>query len=328
MDLYEILEIKSNASELEIKKAYFRLAKVYHPDKNKSSDASEKFQKIQSAYDILINDKTRQEYTKMNQSDKFSFVNILEKIIKDNFDINELKKYGINLDKNDLEYLESNFMNFFNGINVSELLDFFKKGVVLKKNYNNIINCSESDVDIFDETTAEYYYSLPISFQKVSPLNIKIDLNIKLGDIVVKNKRKIKLKRNINGKIETSTFIFNLETPYVVFIGAGDYKDQENGNLIIKLNLPNNLYWNDNLILIEQSMSLYEMIYGMDICLDLGEGKKINIQNWVPSRDGFIVETSNINNKNILNNYNLAIKLFLNYEDNQEKEQILKQYFS
>ena len=36
--------------------------------------------------------------------------------------------------------------------------------------------------------------------------NIKIDLNIKLGDIAVKNKRKIKLKRNINGKIETTSF--------------------------------------------------------------------------------------------------------------------------
>jgi hypothetical protein len=113
---------------------------------------------------------------------------------------------------------------------------------------------------------------------------------------------------------------------------GGTLRYQEYGNLIIKLNLPSNLYWNENLILIEQSMSLYEMIYGMDICLDLGESKKISIQNWVPSRDGFLVEISN-NNKNIesniiLNNYSLAIKLFLNYEDNPEKEGILKQYFS
>jgi curved DNA-binding protein CbpA len=333
MDLYEILEIKPNASEVEIKKAYFRLAKIYHPDKNRSEDAAEKFQKIQSAYEILINDKTRQEYTKMNQDDKFSFVNILEKIIKDNFDLNELKKYGISLEKNDFDYLERNFMNFFRAINVTELLDFFKKGVVNKKNFNNIVNCSESDMDIFDETSAEYYYSLPISLQKVSQLDIRIDLSIKLGDIAVKNKRKIKIKRNINGKTETSTFVFNLESPYVVFVGAGDFKDQDYGNLIVKLNLPNNLFWNDSIILIEQSMNLYEMIYGMDICLELGEGKKISIQNWVPSRDGFLVEISNTNNKNIesniiLSNYNLAIKLFLNYEDSEEKEQILKQYFS
>ena len=332
MDLYEILEIKPNASEIEIKKAYFKLVKIYHPDKNKSKEAVEKFQRIQSAYEILINDKTRQEYTKMNSDDKFGFVNILEKIIKDNFDLNELNKYGISLEKNDFEYLERNFMNFFRAINVTELLDFFKKGVIRKKNFDNIVNCSESDIYIYDETSCEYYYSLPISIQKVSPLDIRIDLNIKLGDIAVKNKRKIKIKRNINGTLDTSTFIFNLETPYVVFIGAGDTKDQDYGNLIVKLNLPNNLFWNDNLILIEQSMSLYEMIYGMDICLDLGEGKNITIQDWVPSRDGFLVEISNTN-KNIesnikLCNYKLAIKLFLNYEDNDEKQQILKQYFS
>ena len=50
----------------------------------------------------------------------------------------QVYEHGINLNKNDLEYLESNFMNFFNAINVSELLDFFKKGIVHKKNFNNI----------------------------------------------------------------------------------------------------------------------------------------------------------------------------------------------
>ena len=59
MDLYEILEIKSTATEIEIKKSYHRLAKIYHPDKNKNIDANEKFQRIQSAYEILSNDKTR-----------------------------------------------------------------------------------------------------------------------------------------------------------------------------------------------------------------------------------------------------------------------------
>ena len=34
MDLYEILELKTTASEADIKKAYYRLSKIYHPDKN------------------------------------------------------------------------------------------------------------------------------------------------------------------------------------------------------------------------------------------------------------------------------------------------------
>ena len=167
---------------------------------------------------------------------------------------------------------------------------------------------------------------------------IKIDLNIKLGDIANNNKRKIKIKRNMEDEQITSTFVFNLSKPYIVFVGAGDMDNGDYGNLIIKLNLPNNLVWDENLILIEQSMSLYELIYGLDIHLDLGENKIINIQNWVPSRDGYLINitnaTTNANiNANINTNvklleHNLGIKLFLDYEDSTEKENILKQFFS
>jgi curved DNA-binding protein CbpA len=333
MDLYEILELKPNASEIEIKKAYLRLVKVYHPDKNKTPGSEDKFRKIQSAYEILSDPKSRLEYQKMNQSQKFGFVEILEKIIGEQISLSELKKYGINLDKTDFDYLQNNFWNFFRAINVGELLGLFKKGIVPKKNFNNIINCSESDNDIFDETTAEYFYNLPISFQKNNPLDIKLELSIKLGDIASKNKRKIKIKRRINNRDETTAFVFNLSNPYVVFVGAGDYLNGDYGNLIVKLTLPNNLYWNENIILIEQNMSLYEMIYGLDLRLDVGENKNINIQNWVPSRDGFVIEITNSNNKNIesdikFDNYNLAIKLVLDYQDTIEKEQLLRQYFS
>lgn len=333
MDLYEILELKPNASEIEIKKAYLRLVKVYHPDKNKTPGSEDKFRKIQSAYEILSDPKSRLEYQKMNQSQKFGFVEILEKIIGEQISLSELKKYGINLDKTDFDYLQNNFWNFFRAINVGELLGLFKKGIVPKKNFNNIINCSESDNDIFDETTAEYFYNLPISFQKNNPLDIKLELSIKLGDIASKNKRKIKIKRRINNRDETTAFVFNLSNPYVVFVGAGDYLNGDYGNLIVKLTLHNNLYWNENIILIEQNMSLYEMIYGLDLRLDVGENKNINIQNWVPSRDGFVIEITNSNNKNIesdikFDNYNLAIKLVLDYQDTIEKEQLLRQYFS
>ena len=46
MDLYDILNIQKNASTADIKKAYFKLARIYHPDKCKDVDASEKFRKI------------------------------------------------------------------------------------------------------------------------------------------------------------------------------------------------------------------------------------------------------------------------------------------
>jgi molecular chaperone DnaJ len=103
MDLYNILEIETTASEIEIKKAYYRLAKIYHPDKNKEAGSNEKFQKIHSAYEILSNDKTRHEYQKMNHKDKLSFVEILEKIINDRLNIISYKKKYVDNPSNDYE---------------------------------------------------------------------------------------------------------------------------------------------------------------------------------------------------------------------------------
>lgn len=45
-DYYEVLNVKKNASEKEIKKAFRHLAKRWHPDKNKEEGAEQKFQKI------------------------------------------------------------------------------------------------------------------------------------------------------------------------------------------------------------------------------------------------------------------------------------------
>jgi hypothetical protein len=56
-DLYQILQIKPNASEQEIKKAYYNLSKKYHPDKCSEPNSCQRFQEINSAYNILIDEK-------------------------------------------------------------------------------------------------------------------------------------------------------------------------------------------------------------------------------------------------------------------------------
>ena len=61
-DYYEVLGVQRNASNDEIKDAYRKLAMQYHPDRNKSPGAEEKFKEISEAYAVLSDDQKRQQY--------------------------------------------------------------------------------------------------------------------------------------------------------------------------------------------------------------------------------------------------------------------------
>jgi DnaJ-class molecular chaperone len=68
-DFYETLGVKRDASEEDIKKAYRKLARQYHPDRNPGDKQAEgKFKEVQEAYDILS------DKTKRAQFDRFGFV--------------------------------------------------------------------------------------------------------------------------------------------------------------------------------------------------------------------------------------------------------------
>jgi curved DNA-binding protein len=60
--LYDTLGVSQGATEAEIKKAYRKLARQYHPDINKEADAEEKFKEVNAAYEILSDKKKRAQY--------------------------------------------------------------------------------------------------------------------------------------------------------------------------------------------------------------------------------------------------------------------------
>lgn len=68
MDYYEVLGVSKNASDQEIKTAYRRQALKWHPDRNKSPEATEKFKQINKAFEVLSDPQKRQLYDQYGEA--------------------------------------------------------------------------------------------------------------------------------------------------------------------------------------------------------------------------------------------------------------------
>ncbi len=68
-DFYDVLGVGKEASADEIKKAYRKLSKQYHPDINKEADAADKFKEVKEAYETLSDDNNRAHYDQYGHTD-------------------------------------------------------------------------------------------------------------------------------------------------------------------------------------------------------------------------------------------------------------------
>lgn len=321
MSLYDILEVNRNATNIEIKKAYNKLAKKYHPDKSNINN-SEKFHKITYAYNVLKNEKTREEYNTLNNINKNKFHEILEKFFNTNIDLNILKDIGITLNKSDWEvfnnYNVDELNNLVNHFNFHDMINFVSNNILPKKDINDN-TCSESDIDIWNESIGEYYSfdNIPLIYQKYNSNNIILSLNVDINDIINNKIRKVKIKRNINDEIVTNTFKFLLKDNFVIFKEGGDIDDNNIGHLIIQLKLPKNYLIENNIIYFEKKINIYEYFYGIQDNINI-LNKEIQIKDWIPYKDGHIYID---NNK--IKNYYFGIKFILLYNYSESNKEIL-----
>jgi len=120
-NLYSILEIEKTDDHNAIKKAYKKLIKKYHPDKNKESNTFEKFDRIKIAYDLLKNEELKALYdSKLKSKD--------ERKIKKKQMNDKRKKFAEDLENRERKHTEKKQAENSNNKNNAE---FFKE----KNNY-------------------------------------------------------------------------------------------------------------------------------------------------------------------------------------------------
>ena len=140
-DYYEVLGVSKSASDDEIKKAYRKLSKKYHPDINKAPDAEEKFKEISEAYEVLSDAQKRSQYDlelKNQEEPSVSYDEYL-KILNDN---NILKQKLQNVANSSPNYNNTRYYNAYN------------------KNNNNINNPNSNTTSNYQTTPkSKYYYT-------------------------------------------------------------------------------------------------------------------------------------------------------------------------
>ncbi len=121
-DYYKILGVNKTASDDDIKKAYRKLARQYHPDKNKEPGAETKFKDISEAYNVLGDKEKRNKYDMLGNSySNFRTQGGNPNDFKWNNWFNNMSS------KNSYKKTTNTVNDFFNSNNGGSLSDFFEK---------------------------------------------------------------------------------------------------------------------------------------------------------------------------------------------------------
>ena len=262
MDYYDILQINKNASVSEIRKSYYKLAKIYHPDKNGNET---KFKEISVAYEILTNEEEKRKYDEKLLSDPYDLVSHLLKKYNLEF-IDSIFSKVYNDDKSKIEDINNlNFVNIYNNFRKYYNIDIVKN---IRCNIEDIYNKNKIKV-IYTQKMDKVEYERVLIIDNVdiydselvyeglgnSIFNIKGNLIIRI-EIIENNIYEIgdnydlvlnldnlddvsKLKIYIKKELESVEFLFeNSKFKVYKLMNAGflNYDLNINGDMYFKIN--------------------------------------------------------------------------------------------
>ena len=303
---YITLNIDRDASNTEIKKAYYSLAKKYHPDRNPGFE--DKFKEINNAYENIIKGKSKNEqsffyyFSTTSLSPEINDIiqkfmtsekgrNIYEKINK----ISELIKTGIpqNFVQEVFNYRQFHTQKHNN----------FKCKKVKTKGDDTIITVNIKLEDIFNNVEKEISLTLT---RKCNTCN---------GNGYTNKNNTKKLCNTCNGTLYSKTnvnFKFFSNNDKIVFENSGNHSlDKSPGDLLIYINPKPHIYFkyiNDNDLMVIENISIWEVYNGYSFYLNHLDGGKYFINYNKPIKNNIIKRIKNLGMSNNQINGDLFIK--------------------
>ncbi|TRY71332.1 hypothetical protein DNTS_016572 [Danionella cerebrum] len=153
-DPYKVLGVTRRASQAEIKKVYKRLAKEWHPDKNKNPDAEDTFIKITKSYEILTNEEKRATFDRYGQTDNVHPYSHGFRHFHNNFYFDETFFHFAFNNKQGRDTADSKYMLHFNQYVNEVVPDSFKKPYLIKITSDWCLSCIHIE-PVWKETVQE-----------------------------------------------------------------------------------------------------------------------------------------------------------------------------
>lgn len=335
MDLYEILGLTSSATKTEIKKAYRDLAIVYHPDKNRGEDTTDKFIEIQFAYNTLIDDTKKENYKKLSFGEKKNQVyDFMKEYIYERFPNIKFQKIISNFYPDENEFRDDinnfNFSNIFSKLKKKFVDDEINNDEIISATKMPSISCISCGKCNCVCNKYQYIDQEKLNIHHIQRITIDEKYNSFEKQILIRRKTKEEIKININcNKTE------------IIIVNEGETLNGIHGNIYINLicDIDKKYMCMDKYdILTFYNISLYEYIYGGTINMThFGDNIKydfpccIDNSTYIHLDNYGFTEDNNMKIKRGVLHIKLCINGFDNNSDRDlynKNKQLIKELFS